>query len=332
VAILRDRLAAIGLGDSIALCSESEQPIPPDVERLGKTLDDAASADLLINLSYLAHGDVLSRFRRTALIDIDPGLLQVWLSEGQLSLARHDVYYTIGETVGQPGALFSSGGIEWQYTPPAVSLDAWPVALPPPAKAPFTTVSSWSSSDEWVLHGEQSYRNDKRSGFEPFFALPRKTRQPLMLALCQAVKANSSLELESDEAAEKAALERLGWRVTHAYGVAGTPASYQRFIQQSRGEFSCCKPSCVRLQNAWISDRTLCYLASGRPAVVQHTGPSRFLPDAAGIFRFRDIDEAAKYLDMAAEDYPRQSQQARALAQEFFDARKVAKSVVERAI
>jgi len=88
----------------------------------------------------------------------------------------------------------------------------------------------------------------------------------------------------------------------------------------------------VRLQNAWISDRTLCYLASGKPAVVQHTGASRFLPDSEGLFRFRDLDEAARCLKMAAEDYEHHSRLARALAEKHFDARKVVKRVLERAL
>ena len=88
----------------------------------------------------------------------------------------------------------------------------------------------------------------------------------------------------------------------------------------------------MRLANAWVSDRTLCYLASGKPAVVQHTGPSRFLPDDEGLFRFRDLEEAARCLEAATADYERQSRQARALAEEFFDARKLAKRVLERAL
>ena len=66
------------------------------------------------------------------------------------------------------------------------------------------------------------------------------------------------------------------------------------------------KPSCVRLQNSWVSDRTLCYLASGKPAVVEHTGPSRFLPDSGGLFRFRDVEEAVLCLEKVANDYKRQ--------------------------
>ena len=92
------------------------------------------------------------------------------------------------------------------------------------------------------------------------------------------------------------------------------------------------KPSCVRLQNAWISDRTLCYLASGKPVVVQHTGPSRFLPDRGGLFRFRGVHEAAECLDAVAIDYEHQCRLARDLAEEHFDAEKVISRVLEKAL
>ena len=114
--------------------------------------------------------------------------------------------------------------------------------------------------------------------------------------------------------------------------MACTPVEYQRYIQESRGEFSCVKPSCLRLQNAWISDRTLCYLASGKPAVVEHTGQSRFLPDASGLFRFRSLEEAARSLELVASDYESQCQLARQLAEEYFDATKVVGHVLERAL
>ena len=118
-------------------------------------------------------------------------------------------------------------------------------------------------------------------------------------------------------------LRKRGWRVRDAHAVACTPWGYQRYIQQSRGEFSCAKPSCARLQNAWISDRTLCYLASGKPAIVQHTGPSRFLPDAEGLFRFRDIEEASRHLSIVEKDYERHSRAALAIAEEYFNSEKV---------
>jgi hypothetical protein len=175
--------------------------------------------------------------------------------------------------------------------------------------------------DEWEQEGGELYSNDKRSGFLPFLSLPPRTSEPLELALC----------LDGDNE-ERAALEERGWRVREAWEVTSTPGDYQRYIQDSRGEFSCAKPSCVRLQNAWISDRTLCYLASGKPAVVQHTGPSRFLPDSASLFRFRDVDEAVRSLETVAADYDRHCKLARALAEEYFDARKVVRTVLERAL
>jgi len=87
--------------------------------------------------------------------------------------------------------------------------------------------------------------------------------------------------------------------------VSATPEQYRAYIQGSRGEFSCVKPYCIQFANAWISDRTLCYLASGKPAVVQHTGASRFLPDAEGLFRFRSMDEAVRALAAVEADYER---------------------------
>jgi hypothetical protein len=329
-AALKTRLERYGFAERVALCSCTPEPLPPgaasgclDVEAA------AAEADLLLNISYSGDDALLRRFRRTALIDIDPGLLQVWISERQIELPRYDVYFTIGETVSQPGARFPDAGLPWHYTPPCVALDFWPVCRAPD-DAPFTTVSHWHTYREWVCHGEESYLNDKRSGFLPFLELPRHTHVPLELALCQA--ADEDLRLDPDEEEERRTLEGRGWRVRHSFAVAYNPWDYQKYVQDSRGEFSCAKPSYVRLQTAWVSDRTLCYLASGKPAVVEHTGPSRILPDAAGLFRFHDLPGAARCLEAVAADYDRQCRLARALAEEHFDARQVVRRVLEQAL
>ncbi len=233
---------------------------------------------------------------------------------------RHEIHFSIGETVGQPTALFPSGGIDWHYTPPAVAVDHWPIT-PAPDTAPFTTISTWWA-EEWIEYGGQLYRNDKRSGFVDYFDLPRQTAAPLELALCMA----------PNEHKEKAMLTDLGWRIRDSAAVSSTPWDYQQYIQQSRGEFSCAKPSCVNLQNAWISDRTLCYLASGKPAIVRHTGPSKFLPTSAGLFRFQSQKEAAEMLNTVQSNYPTQCRLARALAEEHFNAQTVTRRVVERSL
>jgi hypothetical protein len=88
----------------------------------------------------------------------------------------------------------------------------------------------------------------------------------------------------------------------------------------------------MRLQNGWVSDRTVCYLASGKPVVVQHTGPSRFLPEAEGVFRFQCMDDAVSALAAIQADYEHHSRIARALAEEYFDGRRVVGQILERAL
>ena len=116
------------------------------------------------------------------------------------------------------------------------------------------------------------------------------------------------------------------------WGTNWTPDDYRTYVQRSRGEFSCAKPFYIRLETAIMHDRTLHYLASGKPAVVQYTGPSKFLPDAEGLFRFRNLDEAAGALAALESDYDRHCRLARALAEEYFDAAKVLQRVLERAL
>ena len=316
---LKQRLQPYGLSERIALFSEIEGPLPPGLA--GKVLDEQAvrQADVLLNLAYCNSERIISRSRHSALIDIDPGLTQIWLSNRQISLPPHHRYFTIGETVGTPGARFTDCGLHWQYTPPCVALDLWPVCEAP-LGASYTTVSNWSAG-RWVLDGGESYSNDKRTGFLPYLKLPHKTDARLELAL----------SLGGDEH-ERVSLERNGWVIQEATAVCGSPSDYQKYVRRSRGEFSCAKPSCVRLQNAWISDRTLCYLASGKPAIVEHTGPSRFLPDADGLLRFRSFEEAGQLLDEAELNYVRHCKSARTLAETFFDAGKVVHNVLERCL
>lgn len=317
---LKSNLAHYGMPNGLVLCPATAEPLPGEIMRHCLSVDAAADSELLLNFRYDEDPVVTSHFRRTALIDIDPGLLQLYLAQGVMKLTPHDLYFTIGETVGRPDAGFPDCGLPWLYTRPCVSLDSWPVHRAGPGAA-FTTVSHWCNG-EWVADEKGgSYNNEKRTAFLPYLDLPARANLPLELALC----------LEGDQE-ERSLLEGRGWRVKEAWEVSGSPQQYQRYVQDSRGEFSCVKEHCVRMQNAWVSDRTLCYLASGKPAIVQHTGPSSFLPDAEGLFRFRDLDEAARCLQQADAEYDRQCRAARALAEEYFDARKVVQSVLERAL
>jgi hypothetical protein len=319
VATLKSYLRPHGLADGLALCSAGGEALPPGISDGCLDLDAAAGADLLLNMRYDLPAEVVKRFRRSALVDIDPGLLQVWMSVGLIRAAPHDLYFTIGETVGRPGALFPDCGLEWHYVRPPVALPAWPITPSAPG-APYTTVSQWWG--EWIEVRGESFDNSKRAGFLDCLDLPARSPAPLELALC----------LGRTDGEERRSLEEKGWKIRSAWDELPTPEQYRAYVRGSRGEFSCAKPSCGRLQNAWISDRSLCYLASGKPAVVRHTGPSRFLPDAEGLFRFRTPDEAVRALATAETDYERHCRLARDLVEEYFDARKVLGGLLERAL
>ena len=318
VAGLKKNLSPYQLDTAVTLFAGGNDPFSLGGKEW-QPLENATDADLFLNFRYGSPRETVRLFKRSALIDIDPGLLQTWVTQGQIQITPHDIYFTIGETVGRKDALFPDGKLEWHYTPPCVDLTYWPVSTTPDGSA-FTTVSQWYAK-EWVSDGRQWYPNDKRTGFLPYLDLPQLTSQRMELALNL-----------GDGDFERKELEERGWRVKKSEDVSATPWDYQQYVQSSKGEFSCVKPSCVRFQNAWISDRTLCYLASGKPAVVQHTGPSRFLPDEEGLFRFRDLNEAVESLAKITDDYERQARFARELAEQYFDAKKVVGSVLERAI
>jgi hypothetical protein len=312
---LQRRIMPYGLGE-VALTGSDHRPLPAGC--LG--VDEAAAeADLLLNFDDKLSSLDVDRFAQTAFIDIDPGLRQLWIAAGKATLPRHDVYFTIGETVGTRQARFPDCGITWRYTPPAVFLPEWPVSYAH-RTAPYTTVAHWWHQAEEV-NGE-TVENNKWVSFMEYLDVPGEVAQRLELALGEGPAIPQA----------RAFWGRHGWKVSDAWEVASTPWDYQRFIRRSRGEFSCAKATCMSLENAWISDRTLCYLASAKPAVVQHTGPSHFLPDAHGLLRFRTPEEAVARLQQAESDHERHSRAARQLAEDHFDATKVASHVLERAL
>ncbi len=328
LAAFSGRMETYGLGEKLILYRSETQARDScgALDYVGMTRSQAETilgrADLLLNFQYAIDPTLLARVRRTALIDIDPGLLQYWMSNRQIVVPRHDVYFTTGETVGTPSALFPDCGLSWIRIRPPVCLESWPFADTTTGEA-FTTVSHWQGH-EWITVDGELIDNNKCASFLPFVALPSRTDQPLELAL----KFGQKLQ----DAQDKQFLESHGWRVRRSEEVSATPELYQSYVRGSRGEFSCAKASCMKFQNAWISDRTLCYLASGRPAVVQHTGPSAYLPNGEGLYRFSTVEEAAAALETVNVDYERQRRAARNIAETYFDARQILETVLNAAL
>ncbi len=237
---------------------------------------------------------LFNAFKRTALINIDPGYYEQAVAGGAYPEPGHDLLFSIGETTGQRIA-----NKNWLYTPPCVFLDEWPFTAGS-KNAPWTTIAHWWGSAPY------EHEESKRKAFEPFMMVPSKVHARFELAL----------NLEHRE--EQRLIESHGFKVHDAHKVVATPLHYRSFIQNSAGEFSCAKASYVRRKTAWVSDRTLCYLASGRPCVVQNTGPSRFLPTHSGLHRFSDLSGAVKAIKTVIEHYEREARAARSIGGRVF--------------
>jgi hypothetical protein len=226
IAALKLHLERYGLVNCLALHSSTDEALPLDLTAMGcLELDTAAGADLLLEFRYNTPAYVVKRFRRSALLDIDPGLSQAWVSKGRISLTPHDVYFTTGETVGQPGMRIPDVGLNWIYTRPCVALDWWP-PHEATTRASFTTVAHWYAGG-WLEDDAHAHLDDKRSGFLPFLDMPRFINHPLELAL--------DLPPQDEQ---RFMLEGRGWSVVDAHTVAATPWDYQCYIQNSFAEFS----------------------------------------------------------------------------------------------
>jgi hypothetical protein len=250
-------------------------------------------------------------------IDIDPGYPQMW-RELELAdmFAGHDRFVTIGENIGRDDCLIPDCGLEWVTTPPPVVLDAWPVTR---SGERFTTVGTWRNAYGSVTWNGRTY-GSRVHEFRKFAELPRLVETEFELAL----------DIDAAEVDDLALLERNGWHLVDPNRVADTPAAYRSYIQGSRAEFSVAQNMYVATRSGWLSDRSLCYLASGKPVLAQDTGFSDNYPVGEGLLAFSTLEEAAAGVDAIERNYEYHSQAARQLAEEYFDARKVLRRLLER--
>jgi hypothetical protein len=175
----------------------------------------------------------------------------------------------------------------------------------------FTTVGNWRGYGS-VEHAGVHY-GQKAHSLRRLLDLPRLTPEPFTLAL----------SIHPDEVKDLEALSSHGWKLLDPAEVASTPGRYQRFVQGSRGEFGVAKSGYAASRCGWFSDRSACFLASGRPVVAQDTGFSRHLPTGEGLFAFATAEEAAAAVTEVSRDYARHCRAARALAETHFDSDKV---------
>jgi hypothetical protein len=306
---------ALGIADhvTVVLFSDTARDAPPGREERAGALADhlwARARDaVLLNFAESVPRALRDRFGRTALFDIDPGQFQLWARGVDLGVGSHDLYLTIGANLGAPDCPVPLGDVPWQHVWPAVHLPAWPVVAGRDAAAPYTTVTQWWGGG-WTVLGDEVIEGHKRASFLRVLDLP--ARVPVALEL--------AANIHPEEMDDRRALADAGWRLADPAVVAGTAETFRAYVQASRGEFSCAKPAYVRTRPGWISDRTVCYLASGRPCVVEDTGLASHLPASPGLRFFRTVDEAAEQLRAVERDYAAAARGARAIAEEVFAA------------
>jgi hypothetical protein len=282
-------------------------------------------ADAILNLcgAQELNEDIVAA-RRLIYIESDPGFEQIKVDKRVRStidyLTRHDTLFTFGENVGTKTFRVPTHGLEWLPTRQPVVTELWKTNRSPAGAAVFTSVANWSTSGlkDITWRGEK-YLWSKSREFLRFVAAPRRAGEPFELATY--IK----------DAKTRAQFLRNGWRLRSPLQLSVDYWLYRDYIRRSKGEFTVAKDQYVRLNTGWFSDRSACYLAAGRPVILQETGFTKNYGNSAGIFGFRSLGDVSEAVRMINRDYVHHSRAARQLARELFEAEVVLKSLLERA-
>ena len=282
------------------------------------------NADLLVNVSSAGWlKDYDFGVKHQMFIDGDPMFCQVGLVDPKNAdyaarVRAHDSHFTFGLNVGRSDCLAPETGIRWKKTVQPVALECWPFQEEA-APDRFTTVMNWASYAPIEWQGKPYGQKDLE--FDRFKLLPRHTPQHLEIAMGQGVGSKRP----TDE------LRGLGWTILEAGEALPDYRSYHEFLRASKAEWSVAKHGYVAGRTGWFSCRTACYLALGRPAVVQETGWSDHIPSGDGLLAFSTLDEAVEAIADINDHYEEHQSAARALALQFFEAKKVCADLLAQA-
>ncbi len=308
VEFLRRTMERFGLGDRwVYRDGVNDRCYGLSRERLEELYREA---DTLVNLcgaTWLREEHLRCPIR--IYVQTDPVYDQILVAQNNqdrlITLSRHTHHFTYGENLGQPNCPIPMEMFQWRATRPPVVLNLWEPRFDSLAEA-FTTVGTWKNSGKDVHFAGKTYCWSKHVNFLRFLDLPRLTSQPLELAL------------ESIDPTARRLLRRKGWRVTGAFEKSRDTTAYQEHIYRSRGEFTVAKDLVASTHSGWFSDRSVCYLAAGKPVVTQETGFSKFVPTGRGLFAFSTCEEAAAAIEEINRDYPDHCRAAREIAAGYF--------------
>ncbi|HEV2787662.1 MAG TPA: hypothetical protein VGV67_14790 [Solirubrobacteraceae bacterium] len=269
----------------------------------------AAGADLLLNISgMLADEQLLAAIEVRAFVDLDPAFTQLWPAADGIDMGfdRHNRFVTIGGRIGSDGCSVPTCGRDWITTLQPVVLERWPVAERVEHDA-LTTIGHWraygSIEHDGVIYGQKAH------SLRELFELPRRSGARFALAL----------GIHGDEWRDLAALDEHGWELLDPAEVAGSPDAYAAFVRGSWAEFGLAKSGYAASACGWFSDRSVCYLACGRPVLALDTGFAADVPAGEGLLAFSTLDEAVAGVAELHANYERHRRAARALAEDVFE-------------
>jgi hypothetical protein len=279
----------------------------------------ARSADLCLNVSVANPLPAALAPRCVkAFLDTDPGYNQIVLSERPqwsqnverwaAEFPRYDRYLTYAENIGAEDCLVPSLGVDWITTRMPIMVGLWDDVPSAQQGTSWSTVMTWNGFRGPLIYDGREY-GSKDVEFAKILSLPQRTSSPLKVALGGKAPINDLL--------------RQGWITVDGPKATLTPENYREFIAGSRGEISTAKNVYVAMKTGWFSCRTACYLAAGRPAVVQDTGFSKTVPVGKGLFAFDTLEQAAEAIETVEADYRSQAAAARELAADQFGSDKV---------
>ncbi len=286
--------------------------------------DLVAHADLLVGVStagWLEDYDIGVKHRM--FIDGDPLFTQVRMATSPddpytKTLLSFDSHFSFGLCLGSNDCLAPTAGIHWKPTVQPVDLDHWQFA-PNPHNGFFTTVMNWVSYKPVEWNG--TAYGQKNSEFMKFLALPGLVPARFQLAMGQGIGRSRPTET----------IKQAGWQIIEPDEHIETFSQYHEFLSRSMAEWSIAKHGYVQARTGWFSCRTACYLAAGRPAIVQDTGWSTRLPHGAGLLPFSTMDDCVQGIHSIMDDYDSHRQAARSLAESTFEAGRVCRKLIEDA-
>jgi hypothetical protein len=235
-------------------------------------------------------------------------------------MQAHHALFSFGENVGTDRYLVPAHGYAWKPTRQPVVTDLWKSPTLPPPGARFTSIANWNTSGlkDIVWRGDK-YLWSKSLEFLKFIEAPKLAGEEFELATI--IRDEPTLQRFAE----------CHWRLVPPDPISNDHLKYRDYIQESKGEFTAAKDQYVRLNSAWFSDRSACYLAAGRPVITQETGFTQYYGGKKGLFAFRTLEEIGEAVREINADYATHAQAAYEIAAEHFEATKVLSRLLDDA-